>query len=330
MRQLITMILSLVLLVAVYGCGGAGGGGTAEPDSTEDFTYENIDFVIIPSGSFSMGGSSIINDAPTVSVSMSSFKISVYEITNEQYVNFLNSAYADGWVEVEHRLFNDVCGSYYNYVAISAGNAPYPGYMMIQFAEDGGCTSLGEPEHEDNRSWIAFDSDSSEFILLDNSKADWPVNWVKWYGAFTFARYYEANLPTEAQWEYAARANRALEYATNDGTLNSENANYNGDIAGVYNPDGHVMEVGSFAANPFGLYDMSGNVWEWCLDYYDPYYYISGRMDPVNLDPGTNAKRVKRGGSWNYHSTALLNSSRSSDYENRGNNHFGFRIVIND
>jgi formylglycine-generating enzyme required for sulfatase activity len=74
---------------------------------------------------------------------------------------------------------------------------------------------------------------------------------------------------------------------------------------------------------------MGGNVWEWCQDYYSDSFYADGTTDPINVTAGTDSKRVRRGGSWNYHSATLLTYSRASDFENRGNNHFGFRIVEN-
>ena len=74
---------------------------------------------------------------------------------------------------------------------------------------------------------------------------------------------------------------------------------------------------------------MGGNVWEWCQDYYSESFYNNGKTDPVNTTADANNKRVRRGGSWNYHSSTLLTYARASDFQNRGNNHFGFRIVKN-
>lgn len=276
-----------------------------------------------------MGGTTVGNDAPEVNVTVSAFSISEKEITNEQYVEFLNAAFADGWITVEARQVHDPCGIYTENVVIGAGNAPNSGQVFLQLGETGGCTSGGEPEHIDNKSWIAFNSTNSQFELLDATKGNWPVNWVKWYGAFAFAEYYSINLPTEAQWEFAARGGQQLKYPTDDGTLSSSKANYNGDTPGVYDPDGHSVAVGSYPANPFGLFDMGGNVWEWCQDYYDATFYTDGAVDPLNSTAGTDSKRVRRGGAWNYHSGTLLTYARASDAETSGNNHFGFRVVKN-
>ncbi len=287
----------------------------------------SITLINIPAGTFTMGGTTTAGDSPEVNVSLTAFQISEKEITNQQYIDFLNNAYLDGWISVSSQQTSDPCGTYTEFMVIGVGIAPYAGEIYLQLGETGGCTSGGEEEHIDNKSWISFKSTSNTFELSDASKGDWPVNWVKWYGAF--AEYYNVNLPTEAQWEYAARGGQMLEYPTDYGTLTSSKANYNGDIPGVYNPDGHSVSVGSYPPNSYGLYDMGGNVWEWCQDYYSESFYADRVTNPVNIIPGTNSKRVRRGGSWNYHSATLLTYARASDFENRGNNHFGFRIVKN-
>ncbi len=289
----------------------------------------SIIFKDISGGTFTMGGTTMSNDAPEVSVTVSSFKISEKEITNAEYIEFLNSANDKGWIKVEAQQTADPCGVYTENMIVGKGDAPNSGQIFLQLGETGGCTSGGEEEHIDNKSWISYNETTDKFEILDSSKSDFPVNWVKWYGAFAFTEFYEISLPTEAQWEFAAKGGQQFNYPTDDGTLSSDKANYNGDTPGVYNPNGHSIAVGSYTANPFGLYDLGGNVWEWCLDYYDANFYTDGITDPSNTNSGTDSKRVRRGGSWNYHSATLLTYARASDFENRGNNHFGFRVVKN-
>ena len=214
-------------------------------------------------------------------------------------------------------------------MVIGSGDAPNVGEVFLQLGESGGCTSSGEEEHINNKSWISFNSSNNTFELLDTSKSDWPVNWVKWYGAYAFVKYYNVSLPSEAQWEYSSRGGKQLKYPTDDGSLSLSKANYNGETPGIYNPNGHSFLVGSYNPNPYGLYDMGGNVWEWCQDYYSDSFYSDDVIDPINTIAGVESKRVRRGGSWNYHSATLLTYARASDFENRGNNHFGFRIVKN-
>jgi formylglycine-generating enzyme required for sulfatase activity len=281
----------------------------------------------IPSDLFEMGGTTNANDAPVVSVTVSDFAISDTEVTNAQYIEFLNAAYNDGWLSVELQQVSDPCGNSEEYMIVATDAAPHSGEIYLQLGETGGCTSDGHAEHIDNKSWIRFINES--FELVDEMNADWPANWIKWYGADAFAPYYEISLPTEAQWEYAAKGGYAYEYPTDNGLLDDSKANYNGDTPGVYNAEGHSVAVRSYPANPFGLYDMGGNVWEWCAGYYAIDFYLDNTSNPLNTTAGIDNKRVRRGGSWNYHAATLSSHARASDFENRGNNHFGFRAVKN-
>lgn len=335
-------LLILCSLVTLSACSSSSSSSDNDDGDTGDNTENNTEaennpslpssIVLkdIPAGTFTMGGTTINNDTPETLVMLSGFRISEKEITNQQYLDFLNAAINKGWVTVETQQTSDPCGTYSEKMIIGAGEAPNSGEVFLQMGETGGCTSGGETEHIDNKSWLSFNNTSNQFELLDSDKANWPVNWVKWYGAYAFAEYYDVDLPSEAQWEYAARGGQQLEYPTADGNISLSQANYNGDTPGVYNDTGHAVDVGSYAANPYGLYDMGGNVWEWCRDYYaTDFYGMSSVEDPVNEVAGSEGKRVRRGGAWNYHAATLLTYARASDPENRGNNHFGFRIVKN-
>ena len=323
------LFLSITLL-SIFSCSENDDDGVKDMSNEINAVLPN-DIILkeIPAGTFTMGGVTIQSDAPEVIITMTSYKISEKEITNKNYIEFLNSAFENGWINVYEKQVTDPCGTYTEKMVIGAGNAPNAGEVFLQLGETGGCTSKGEPEHINNKSWIFYNSSNQKFELIDQEKADWPVNWVKWYGAYAFANYYDVSLPTEAQWEYAARGGQQLNYPTDDGTLDLTKANYNGDKPGFYNPNGYSVSVGSYPKNPFGLYDMGGNVWEWCQDYYSESFYSTGKTNPVNSTAGANSKRVRRGGSWNYHASTLLTYSRASDFQNRGNNHFGFRVVKN-
>jgi formylglycine-generating enzyme required for sulfatase activity len=139
---------------------------------------------------------------------------------------------------------------------------------------------------------------------------DFPVERVSWYDAVAFCRKLSElpaekeagrvyRLPTEAEWEYACRGGLPTPF-TSGVTLSSREANFNGNYPYGVTARGPYLErttkVGSYPPNPFGLFDMHGNIWEWCSDYYERNYYRnSPRYDPPGPPAGT--LRVVRGGS---------------------------------
>ena len=128
------------------------------------------------------------------------------------------------------------------------------------------------------------------------------------------------SLPTEAQWEYAARGgnqSRGYQYS---------GSNYVGIVA--WNPNnssGKLHPVKTRQPNELGLYDMSGNVWEWCQDYYG-YYSRKPQIDPQG--PTSGNPRVYRGGSWNFSSKGCRVSYRGKKSPNALDNYFGFRLAL--
>ncbi|MFH2069617.1 MAG: formylglycine-generating enzyme family protein [Elusimicrobiota bacterium] len=123
-----------------------------------------------------------------------------------------------------------------------------------------------------------------------------PVIDVNWNDAMAYAKWAEKRLPTEAEWEKAARAGSNTKYCFGDGE--SELGNY-----AWYdkNSGGKTHPVGSKKPNQYGIYDMHGNVWEWCADWYDKNYYsvVAGTVPAKNpKGPDSGEYRVLRGGSW--------------------------------
>ncbi|UCH98654.1 MAG: SUMF1/EgtB/PvdO family nonheme iron enzyme [Candidatus Aminicenantes bacterium] len=125
-----------------------------------------------------------------------------------------------------------------------------------------------------------------------------PVISVSWYGAAEYCKWLskkigqEFKLPTEAQWEKAARGSDQRKYPWGSREPNIDLANFNRNI-------GKTTPVGSYpeGASPYGLMDMAGNVWEWCNDWYNPdYYKNSSPNNPPG--PASGSKRVMRGGNW--------------------------------
>jgi iron(II)-dependent oxidoreductase len=131
----------------------------------------------------------------------------------------------------------------------------------------------------------------------DLNKPDQPVVGVSYYDAQSYAKWAGKRLPTEAEWEFAARGGlKEKLFPWGDGDPFKQ-CNYA--PRGKKDADGYgfTAPVGTFPANAYGLHDMAGNVWEWCRDFYDALYYTtSPKDDPFGPDSGYT--HVLRGGSW--------------------------------
>jgi len=125
-----------------------------------------------------------------------------------------------------------------------------------------------------------------------------PVVWVTWYEANAFAEWMGCRLPTEAEFEYAARANTTTPFYTGD-CLTSDQANFNGKkpYANCEKSENRneLLPVGSFPPNAFGLYDMHGTIWEWTNDWYGE-YDVDEKINPKGPEQGS--RKVDRGGGW--------------------------------
>ncbi|MBA4189503.1 MAG: hypothetical protein C0467_16060 [Planctomycetaceae bacterium] len=135
-------------------------------------------------------------------------------------------------------------------------------------------------------------------------------------------------LPSEAEWEYACRAGTTSEYHFGD-IINSDLANYNGNLCWNGSPKGTYREattdVGSFPANPWGLFDMHGNVWDWCRDGYGN-YSSSEQADPKGSS--NEEYRVLRGGSWRSTPVNCRAAYRLRLGPANRNNFIGFRVCF--
>jgi formylglycine-generating enzyme required for sulfatase activity len=161
-----------------------------------------------------------------------------------------------------------------------------------------------------------------------------PMERVSWYGAMRFCGALSektekcVRLPTEAEWEYACRAGTTTAFNTGE-TISTDQANYNG--TGAYGT-GKVganrqttTPVGSFPPNSWGLYDMHGNVWQWCSSLYKAYPYNSrdGREDDI-----ASGVRVLRGGSWAHSPFNARSAKRLGFLPTVQGPHIGFRVVL--
>jgi formylglycine-generating enzyme required for sulfatase activity len=132
-------------------------------------------------------------------------------------------------------------------------------------------------------------------------------------------------LPTESQWEYACRAGTTTAYSW-ENDINSSRANYNWDGGATDGNDfKQTRDVGQYAANPWGFFDMHGNVWEWTADWYGAAYPTGNPVvDPTGEASGSH--RVIRGGSWNGVGSTLRSAERINYTPSNRNSTLGFRV----
>ena len=176
--------------------------------------------------------------------------------------------------------------------------------------------------------------------VKDMDTGQFPVEQVSWDDAVAFCKKLSElpkekkaglvyRLPTEAEWEYACRAGTKTPFHYGD-SLSSKQANFNGGFPYGGADKGPYLErtakVGTYAANAFGLYDMHGNVWEWCQDWYDASYYKnSPKEDPPG--PAQASDRVVRGGGWDGRGRFCRSAFRDWSEPGRRDDDLGFRVV---
>jgi formylglycine-generating enzyme required for sulfatase activity/tRNA A-37 threonylcarbamoyl transferase component Bud32 len=238
----------------------------ADQSNNQEQNPAGIDWVEIKGGSFMMGSegseSGRRSDEVSHQVSMNDFKISKYEITIEQFSNFVNATNYE--TDAERTGFSNVLIGYNAFEKTSGIN-----WRHNEFGQ----------------------------LISSADYKRYPVKHVSWNDAKAFADWALCRLPTEAEWEYVAKSGGNSPFSTGN-CLDSDQANIDGNIqmSGCYSGEyrGYVLPVGSFSSNSFGVFDMHGNLWEWCNDWYGEYdtYQSSNPSGPQSGN-----KRVIRGGS---------------------------------
>jgi len=251
----------------------------------------------IPSGEFIMGSEiGSFNEQPVHSISLNAYWICQTEITNTQYINFLNESFLQNQIEIDNdRVFKNA-------------------HLLIDM------NNKGLFVHENDDCHIAFNG--KEFYIQAAKYNDYPIVSVTWYGARAYAEHYGMNLPTEAEWEKAARGTDGREYPWGNSAPTQSQCNCGGNIfhpisVGLTSPSGDSF---------YGCCNMGGNVSEWCLDWYgETYYAVSEPSNPKG--PNQGEYKVIRGGNW-YHpmSFARCADRQYSDPENKLTT-LGFRCI---
>lgn len=264
------------------------------------------DFVKIPAGTFLMGSPEDeprrLGDEKQHWVTLSKdFYMSKYQVTNAQYAAFLNAKHAEG--VLEYGTAGD-----YNDAAYLAGSADEP------LVRD--CNNLSK--------WgITRNSAVGTWAPISGYE-NHPVIYVTWYGAKAFADYYGYRLPTEAQWEYACRAGTTTTYSYGDAA--------DGDYMWYTDNSTETKKVGTKLPNPWGLYDMHGNVHEWCSDHYATYADAptedAALVDPEYISDNAGSPRVFRGGGWGSYAQYCRSAYRLNYNPVYAFNNVGFRVVV--
>ena len=265
---------------------------TIQPISPTSKTLQGVTLLYIKGGTFMMGSPESEpgrdDDETQHQVTLSDFYLSEKAITNEQYCRFLNAK---------------------NISSDGKGNVSGHGNQTLVVAHDWGVQYTGGE-------WRPA-----------SGKVNHPIVNVTWYGAKAFCDWAGGRLPTEAEWEYACRAGATTPFNTGANLTTSQanyngNYPYNGNAKGTYL--GRTQPVGSYAPNAWGLFDMHGNVWEWCSDWYDS-YNTSAVTNPQGPDSGSY--RVLRGGSWYNYAQSCRSAYRSNRSSGYYGNYFGFRLA---
>jgi formylglycine-generating enzyme required for sulfatase activity len=163
-----------------------------------------------------------------------------------------------------------------------------------------------------------------------------PVVGINWFDALKYVRWLSEatgrsyRLPSEAEWEYACRADTRTPFSCGD-TISTEQANYDGNFTWNGGPRGEYRRgttpAGMFAPNPWGLFDMHGNVWEWVQDVVHDNYEGAPLDGSAWEEGGDQARRILRGGSWLYNPRYLRSALRNGFSAVLSNDIVGFRVV---
>jgi formylglycine-generating enzyme required for sulfatase activity/serine/threonine protein kinase len=260
--------------------------------SASNTLYETPEMILVEGGSFLMGSTSVDgqdNEKPAHDVIVASFYIGKYELTVREFSHFIT--------ETRYLTTSDSLG--FSWV-----------YKQGQWVK-------GE-----NVNW----TNDIHGKLIEVKDMDVPVIHISWVDAMNYCKWLSKEtklafrLPTEAEWEFAARGgNNSKQYKFSGSDTSAQVAWFDG------NSKQNLAKVGQKLPNEIGIYDMSGNVMEWCYDYYSDQFYSSAKPEN-SFGPDSGTERVARGGSWFTPDLMCRSTFRMAYPETTRGGNIGFRI----
>jgi sulfatase modifying factor 1 len=304
--------------------------------------------VWIRGGEFTQGCDAIYarpEEQPAHTVKVSGFYMDVTEVTNEQFAQFVH---ATGYITTAERAptMGEIMSQLPPGTPQPDSALLVPGSMVFKMSD----SRLRSDDYTQwwfwvpGASWQHPEGPGSDIV----GKEHHPVVQVSWDDALAYASWAGKRLPTEAEWEFAAKGglkNKKFSWGDEEPEGKKQRANiWHGSFPDSNSADdGYVLTapVRSYPPNGFGLYDMAGNVWEWCNDWFDDEYYKS-LSEKVSVDPqGSDhsydraepytTKRIQKGGSFLCHISYCERyrpSARQQSTHDSGMSHVGFRCVM--
>ena len=288
--------------------------------------------ILIPAGSFEMGGDNEQareDEFPKHKVILKSFWIDETEVTNAQFREFVAATKYITMAEKDFEYKNENG----KVIHQKAGSLVFQKLYLHDEANPNTWWKFVE-----GANWKHPQGPGSTIEGKDN----YPVVQVSWYDAEAYCKWAKKRLPTEAEWEFAARGgsvNNIYSWGSEKATEGKQKCNiWNGNFPFENTlSDGYERSapVKSFAPNKYGLYDMAGNVWEWCNDWYDEKYYSkcvenSNFKNPENKTLNVTNEKVMRGGSFlcnDSYCSGFRVSARMKSTAETSLEHTGFRCV---
>jgi sulfatase modifying factor 1 len=334
LRQFFIVLLAIIVTLGCHYPPNDKRGST-KPVKLLNKGDENKEMVYITGGTYQMGSTdpAFADAAPIHKVAIKSFWMDKHEVTNAQFKRFVDATH---YVTVSEQKLNPA-----DYPTVDPANL-VPGSAVFM-----------PPDHKvglnDPLQWWKYVAGASwqhPFGSLSSIKGieNHPVVHVCYDDALAYANWAGKRLPTEAEWEFAARGGKpaATYYWGNELHPNGKMMSNNFQGYFPYHDEGSdgykgLAPVMSFPPNPYGLYDMEGNAWEWCDDFYRADYYAhSPELNPKGPedsfdanDPGSIV-RVQRGGSFicsEQYCIRYKAGSRGKGEVKSGSNNLGFRCV---